>query len=72
MNQSFSTALSSGSLRKLAGLPECSEKFATRMLYRSLFARIHWQAEITSLVRATPSLFITLTEKTFACGSAPA
>ena len=42
------------------------------MLYCALFARIHEQALITSLVRAIPSLFITLTENTGDCGSAPA
>ena len=71
LNQSFSTALSSGSFMKLAGVAEWSEKFATLMLYLALLSRIHWQAAITSLVRATPSSSITSSEMMRACGVAP-
>src|SRR4026208_1851978 len=41
LNHSFSTALSSGSRKKLVFSDEWSEKLATRMLYRLLFATIH-------------------------------
>ena len=42
--------LSSGSSRKCSTCAECSEKFATRMLYFALFSRIQSAAAITSLV----------------------
>ena len=56
---------------KLLFVAEWSEKFATRMLYLALLARIHWQPAITSLVRATPSSAMTSTFTRFACGVAP-
>ena len=71
LNQSFSTAWSSGSRKKWLFVAEWSEKFATRMLYLSLLARIHWAAAITSLVRATPLSSMTSSETIGACGVAP-
>ena len=72
LNQSFSTAWSSGSLEEVVdGVAEWSEKFATRMLYLSLLARIHWHAAITSLVRAMPLSSMTSSETIGACGVAP-
>src|ERR671925_201539 len=71
LNQSFSTALSSGLDTKCPGVAECSEKFATPMLYLALFARIHWQAEMTSLVIARPWLSMTRIDTMGALGPAP-
>ena len=57
---------------KLLELDACSEKFATLMLYLSLFARIHCAAAITSLVRAVPVSSMTSSETMFELGEAPA
>jgi hypothetical protein len=51
---------------------ECSEKFATRMLYCCLFLTIHSAAETTSLVRAMPRSSITSRSIRFALGATPA
>jgi hypothetical protein len=53
-------------------ISECSEKFATRMLYFALLFRIHWQALMMSLVRPMPSSSITSMSTRFAPGFAPA
>jgi hypothetical protein len=71
-NQSFSTALFSGSYMKLFGTAEWSEKFATRMLKRALFSWIHSAAAMTSLVRAMPLSSMTSSDTIGAFGSAPA
>src|SRR5438477_3895484 len=54
LNQSLSTALSSGSIRKLVFDALAIEKLATRMLYFALFAMIQSTAAITSLVTDLP------------------
>ena len=72
LNQSFSTAESSGVFMKCPGVAEWSEKFATRMLYLLLLARIHWQALTTSLVIALPESSITRIDTIGAAGAAPA
>src|SRR3954464_7530795 len=72
LNHSFSTARSSGSIQKGAVTDECSEKFATLMLYCALWSRIHWQALMMSLVRPMPESSITSIETRFAVGAAPA
>ena len=69
--QSSSTALSSGSNRKLDSLEPASEKFATRMLYRDLFAIIQSTAEMMSLVLASPSLDATRTSTSGAFFATP-
>ena len=70
-NQSFSTALSSGSHRKLDAVAEWSERFATRMSYSSRLSTIHCAAAITSLVRAMPWSSMTSSETIPAVGAAP-
>lgn len=57
---------------KLLGVAEWSEKFATRMSYAFLFARIHSAAAMTSLVRAMPVSSMTSIETSFAASAAPA
>ena len=57
---------------KLLEFEACSEKFATLMLYLSLFAKIHCAAAITSLVRAVPVSSMTSSETMFERGEAPA
>ena len=59
-------------MTKLPFVAEWSEKFAIRMLYVLLLARIHWQAAITSLVRATPLSSITSIATRLASGVEPA
>ena len=71
LNQSFSTALSIGSKRKLDSLEPAREKFATRMLYRDLFAIIQSTAETMSLVLASPSLDATRTSTSGAFFATP-
>ncbi len=53
-SQSCSTALSSGSLRKLVAWLPAIDMLATRMLYVALFASIQSRAAITSLVSDSP------------------
>src|SRR3954466_4355017 len=72
LNHSFSTARSSGSIQKGAVTDECSEKFATLMLYCALWSRIHWQALMMSLVIPMPVSSSTSIETRFALGAAPA
>src|ERR1700742_2318715 len=54
LSQRLSTAWSSGSYWKLVGEEPAIEKFATRMSYLSLLARIHPHAAITSLSSDSP------------------
>ena len=57
---------------KLFGCEECSEKFATRMPYVSLFCRIQSAAPMTSRVMAMPLSSMTSIETSFEAGAAPA
>ena len=56
---------------KLLATDECSEKFATRIPYFALLARIQSAAAMTSLVFAIPWSSITSSETIFAVGAAP-
>ena len=56
---------------KLLATDECREKFAMRIPYFALFARIQSAAAMTSLVRAIPWSSITSSETIFAPGAAP-
>ena len=57
---------------KLFATDEWSEKFATRMPYFALLARIQSAAAMTSLVFAMPLSSMTSSETIFAVGAAPA
>ena len=56
---------------KLLATDECSEKFATRIPYLSLLARIQSAAAMTSLVFADPLVVHHVEETSFAVGAAP-
>ena len=56
---------------KLFAVDECSEKFATRIPYFALLARIQSAAAMTSLVFAMPWSSITSRDTSFALGAAP-
>jgi hypothetical protein len=65
-NQRASTALSSGSTRKLVSVEPASEKLATRMLYCLACCLIQSAAAMTSLIRDSPLPFAVLMETSFA------